>query len=81
MVDLIKIEEFITAMGLGSIKVRLTVEFDLTSRMFVARLVDLRYSQDIAMLDVNNQHYLVGKGDTVEEALKELVYLVEMQYC
>lgn len=81
MIDFTHIEAFIEAMAKEDIKVRMTIEYDEAYGSYAARMVDIHYSHNVAMLDINSAHYLIGKGDTVEEAIEELAYKVEMQYC
>ena len=75
-----QIEKFITEMAKWDQSIRLTVEFDPEFKVYTARMVDGSRT-DIAMLDVNKQHYLVAKDESIELALAELSHMIELQYC
>ena len=81
MIDTTNINKFIVDMTKKSKHVRLTIEYSDILCNYTARLVDEHYASNIAMLDVNDAHYLLGDGKTIEEAIAELEYKVEMQYC
>ena len=81
MIDTTNINKFIVDMDKETKLVRMTIEYSESTAEYTARLVDHYYSTNIAMLDINGAHYLLGKGATIEEAIEELEYKVEMQYC
>jgi hypothetical protein len=81
MSNLIKIEAFIVAQAKEKRHVRLTIELDGNGKGYTARLVDQYYEANIAMLDINGQHYLLAQGNTIEDALEGLAHAVELQYC
>jgi hypothetical protein len=81
MTDMIKIEAFIEAQAKEGKHVRLTIEYSETTRKYTARLVDQHYGSNIAMLDVNDAHYLLDEDRTIEYALAGLAVKVELQYC
>ena len=81
MTDAIKIEAFIEAQAKEGKHVRLTFEYSDTTRTYTARLVDHHYGSNIAMLDANDAHYLLGTDRSIEGALAELAEKVELQYC
>jgi len=81
MTDMIKIEAFIEAQAIEGKHVRLTFVYSETTRKYTARLVDQYYGSNIAMLDVNEAHYLLDEDRTIEGALSGLAVKVELQYC
>lgn len=81
MSDMIKIEAFIEAQAKEGKHVRLTIEYSDTPRQYTARLVDHHYGPNIAMLDVNDAHYLMDSDQTIDGALAGLAEKVELQYC
>jgi hypothetical protein len=81
MTDMNKIEAFIEAQAKEGKHVRLTVEYSETTRQYTARLVDHYYGSNIAMLDVNDAHYLLDTDRTIEGALAGLAVKVELQFC